>query len=102
MMTRWMLKAGLVAASLAATLGGWALLARADEHEQQTPPPAQVVVSMPTLQPIPTLVRPLTVLAPNDVTAQASISVDLPPIPELVAPPPAPRPEPVARTRSSR
>lgn len=98
MMTRATVKAGLVALSLVATLGSWAALARNDG--QPAPPAPELVVQTLDLPPIPTLARPSVAGEPIIPDIAASSTRDLPPIPMIDTL--APRPDPIARTRSSR
>lgn len=91
-MTRWTARTVLLAASLAATVGGWAVLAgevaRGGPAGGETEP-------MVIAQPVPTLVeRP----------SQTVGSVVAPPAPAraAVAAAPSQLPRPIARTRSSR
>ncbi len=100
-MTRPTLKTSLVALSLAATLGGWAVLAQQDVQHNGQPialAPEPVVQSI-ELAPIPTVARPPASGA-EGISAPGVAPLELPPIPDVSAPAAAPRP--IARTRSSR
>lgn len=87
MMIRRTVKAGLVALSLTATLGTWAILARNDG--QSAPSPSEPVVQSLDLPPIPTVARPPVAGEPLLANARPKAARDLLPIP-------------IARTRSSR
>lgn len=106
-MTRMPLKLSLATLSVAAILGSWAVLARQDQTAATDNPAASPAVmssavtrSWPTPMPIPTLVpsRNGEGAAISDVDA----GLTLPPIPTVTMPQVAIRPQPLARTRSSR
>jgi hypothetical protein len=104
----------ITAASLAATLGGWAVISSQEAKPAPAPAPEQAVAPVVTIKlaPLPTLVPPAT-LQPRLVTVNQ-------PRPAAAAPQPAPSngivlrdvsapalpdrsaPAPVANTRSSR
>lgn len=107
--TRQIVKASLVSLSLAATLGGWALLAR--QGPPETPGTPEPVMQTLDLRPIPTLARPSVA---GDLDARDGTLGSIPspqPVPTLSAPTlrpipvvsaPTPLPRPIVRTRSSR
>lgn len=106
----------ITAASLTATLGGWALLSAAEVK----PAPAVPVTSLAIrLMPLPTLVPPLTAQttvihnstvpaasspsgSARPTAAQAAPVAAQPVLRDVSAPPPAAAPAPVVKTRSSR
>lgn len=95
-MTRPTVKAGLVALSLAATLGAWAILA-IDDSRAGTQAPEAVIQTI-DLQPIPTLALPPAAGGLGADNTPGIATLDLPPIPALNAL----SLRPLARTRSSR
>ena len=98
MTTRQAIKASLVALSLTATLGSWAILAQGENRPTPTSP--QVLVQPLDLPPIPTIVRPPADSAPGIASVQVNPALDLSPIPTVSASVSSLRP--IARTRSSR
>jgi len=99
----------LSAASLAATLGGWAYLATPDEAVIAAGGLSSEVLPSRELDGVPPLVVPLPTLVPLISPQQATTSAP-PPASAQAAPPAAQSPlrqvsaplRPVARTRSSR
>ena len=107
--TRRDIKLLLVALSLAATLGEWAILAREETRPAAPPPAPKAVTRAATLPPVPTVVPPPVLDPPMSAQPGAIATLDLPPIPELpsipqarIAAPSRRGPHPVTRTRSSR
>ncbi|MEO8286129.1 MAG: hypothetical protein ABI670_06800 [Chloroflexota bacterium] len=121
------IKALVTTASIAATLGGWALFANQNSYSQdflaqqaqelsaQPQVPALNVSALPALDPLPTVVPPPSGLAGSGFSAQIQIPAQVPTVasePKTLAPaqslrqvkPPAVsrKPAPRAVTRSSR
>jgi hypothetical protein len=109
----FILKPWIVALSLGATLGGWAMLARHDfvdvggqVTQAQATPAAVINTVNRELPPVPTVEALTAYASPNGALSAAG----LPQVPAIVAPAPrsrivqAPQPQtpPVTTTRSSR
>lgn len=103
----------ITAASLAATLGGWAVISA--EEAQPAPPPAHDQVVVPPvaikLAPLPTLVPPIRSQPPSSAINQPHPAAGAPPaaaneivLRDVSAPalPDRSAPAPVVNTRSSR
>ena len=97
-------KALITAASLAATLGGWAVLTHTPSETSDTasPPPANALAPLRpstdlTFDPLPTIVPPPNIAIDRPPAVAAQQQAAAPPLRVVSAPP-----QPVARTRSSR